>query len=433
MIRQRLTILRDLPVNDALEDKARETFRIFRSRSTGLYFVDNEGERGWDQPVFGAHFDSLFQGQGNLVPETVESFFSESSRDVYRYHYFPEIVQEAIDLSEMFQTLVLSYYGDDEGTDFVAVAEKGKLLRLRCKGDRQEIRRLSEEEARSVETEIHAERLSPDGEGGVEVFEYALLEGLYSGAASPEWSPNWRYIEGEIGRRVVFRSLWHAREDFPSDQMFRNAYLEFRETFGSDLKDPYYEPEDYELVTQVTVKKPRRPLWPVISNHVGRFLKRHPLSTGFVAVILIAGLFFERDETTSTANSFRENCEIVGGVYREDDAADEVSPGSGKRCEIGGELYARHELPSTGNVPVPVAVFLSTESCEPGVNRLCPALDGKVFAGEIAGFTFEPGRDGILVLDRQQLCDQISPGQCSDGSPAFEYSLRRTMGMGEGS
>lgn len=430
MIRQRLTVLRDLPESESLVREARQTFRIFRSQSNGLYFVDSEVERGSPNPVFGAHYDSLFRGADDPVPEIIEAFVADSSDRIGEFQFWPEMISEAIALSRTFQTRVLSYYGDDEGADFAAVAENGELLRLRFQGEREEIRKLSDDEARSVETEIHAERISPEDEGGVDVFEFAALEALYTGRAAPEWKPYWKYIEGEIGRRVVFRSLWHASSEFPSDQMFRNAYVEFNEAFGRQLKDPYYEPEDYELITEVTVKTPRVPIWPLLRRGLLRFLKRHPLSIGFVCLVIVAGLFADRAKETSTGNSFEENCEIVGGEYRRDREANAVSQGTGDRCAIGGELYTRYELPFTGDTPEPVAAYLSTVSCEPGRLELCPALDGKVFTGDIEGFTFEPGQNQILVLGRRILCEQTSPGRCADGSPAFEYSLRQAIPVG---
>ena len=67
---------------------------------------------------------------------------------------------------------------------------------------------------------------------------------------------------------------------------------------------------------------------------------------------------------------------------------------------------------------------------EAGGAELCPALDGKVFTGEIEGFTFEPGQDQILVLGRRALCEQTSPGRCANGSPAFEYTLRQAIPVG---
>lgn len=431
MIRQRLTVLRDLPDNETLVQEARQTFRIFRSQSNGLFFVDSEAERGSPNPVFGAHYDSLLRGADDPVPEIIEAFVAESSDRIGEFQYWPEMISEAIALSRTFKTRVLSYYGDDEGSDFAAVAENGELLRLRFQGEREEIRKLSDDEARSVETEIHAERISPENEGGVDVFEFTALEAVYSNKAAPEWKPYWKYIEGEIGRRVVFRSLWHASSEFPSDQMFRNAYVEFNEAFGRDLKDPYYEPEDYEHITEVTVKAPRVPVWPPLRRGLLRFLKRHPLSIGFVCLVIVAGLFADRTKETSTGNSFEENCEIVGGEYRRDRAANAVLQGSGDRCAIGGELYTRYELPFTGETPEPAAAYLSTVPCEAGGLELCPALDGKVFTGNIDGFTFEPGQNQILVLGRRILCEQTSPGRCADGSPAFEYSLRQAIPMGK--
>lgn len=427
MIRQRLTVLRDLPDDETLVQEARETFRIFRSQSNGLYFVDSEAERGSPNPVFGAHYDSPFRNADDPVPEIIEVFAAESSDRIGEFQYWPEMISEAIALSRTFQTRVLSYYGDDEGSDFAAVAENGELLRLRFQGEREEIRKLSDDEALAVETEIHAERISPEDEGGVDVFEFAALEALYTGNGGPQWAPYWKYVEGEIGRRVVFRSLWHLSSEFPSDSMFRNAYVEFKEAFGHDLKDPYYEPEDYELVTEVKVKKPRAPIWPPLRRRLLRFVKRHPLSIGFVCLVIVAGLFADRTKETSTGNSFEENCEIVGGEYRSVRAANDVSQGSGNRCEIGGELYTRYELPFTGETPEPVAAYLSTVSCEAGGLELCPALDGKVFTGDIEGFTFEPGQNQILVLGRRVLCEQTSPGRCADGSPAFKYSLRQAI------
>ena len=142
MIRQRLTVLCDLPDDETLVQEARQTFRIFRSQSNGLYFVDSEADRGAPIPVFGAHYDSLFRGADDPVPEIIEAFVAESSDRIGEFQYWPEMISEAIALSRTFRTRVLSYYGDDEGADFAAVAENGELLRLRFQGEREEIRNM---------------------------------------------------------------------------------------------------------------------------------------------------------------------------------------------------------------------------------------------------------------------------------------------------
>lgn len=437
MWHRRLTFFRDRPDPDKLRELTADNWRLFRVKDRDIWLLDRE-DAHVNTPIMGGYYDSLLSVPHMACAE-FDTFLEANAGRIEAYGVHRDILNEALYLSEVFNTLVLSSYSDDEDSDFVAVAREGRLLRLRFGPVRELVRQLPEDEARAVETEIgftdvSAKEIDPDR---VDVSEYECLEVLKSEGETLRFHPYSRYVEGHIGRQGVFRTLWHTPDDTIPNLLARNAHIELKDVFGLTFPDYPEDVEDFELMDQhqIQISLTRRLTNFVLSlggliGLAGRALiRKHPLKLIFGLMILAVMVFGPARSTddNSKLTPFDRACLSSGGEPMIDRALSRSSPGLGERCMVDGVRYPEHLIPSpTGETRV-LAVHISQQSCESDPDKVCILLEGEAFDGVIEGFVPKPGDRGVLLLDRTTMCDPVSAGVCADGSSAFRYVLRRQL------
>lgn len=437
MWRRRLTVFRDAPDLDLLKELSVANWRLFRFTPGNVYFL-NDDDPSNPSPILGSHYDSLIRVNKVACPE-FEAFLEANPGKLDKYSVHKEILHEALSLSDVFQTLVLSYYGDDESSDFVAIAENGVLKRLRVRKYVEKIRTLSDDEARAVDTEIHARNIGQNAldDDACDVSEYLVLELLKTEGREMRFEPYGRFVEGEIGRQVIFKELWQSPADTPFNLIFRNAHLELEHVFGFQLPD-YIDDiaDDFELVARHQISAAQG--WSQTFASLGGWLRKnsfklvksHPIISVMVLIIL-AGAIFGRDDTDRDDGppTFDSACREASGEPVVDSARNTMSPGYGERCVIDGLAYPDHLIPASAGDERVIAVHYRYVACSSDMTSSCFALEGEEFFGEIEGFEPVPNERGVALIYRTTLCDPTAPGICLSGSPAFRYRLQRKFSV----
>ncbi len=429
MLEIRITVLRDRPASDVLKKHTPNGYRLFLDTETNLYFLI-EGRKGRFAPSpFWGGYDPVL----NLPYEADTVFLDQFGKDHagtldYYTAIDPLMVQEAVALSEAFSTRVLCAYANDEDDDFAVVADKGELVRVRFEAGRRRGKRLDDATASKIDTEFQAVRIyrdtdSPDPENDG-VFEYTAYEGLQTEDQPLTLQPYWEYVEGEIGREVVFRTIRAIPDDSVPDLMFRNAFLEFEAAFNTASPD-FTNMADPDRFKEVAFKAPPKPsIFELAFKSLLRFVAyilakpKRMLAAGFILLVLLAGMFGEpRDDRTRTQIRFADDCEAVQGTVLGDDQ---------NLCRIGDRVYENWNLPGDVGESRPMAFVIgpSEVPCSDGSEQMCLQVNGKPLDLEIEGFTRIDGQPQIVFVDRLQRCDPKTDPNCSTPTEMFRFKRR---------
>ncbi|WP_333607072.1 hypothetical protein [Arsukibacterium sp.] len=440
MWRQRLTVFKDKPEISLLREMSTTSWRLYHVKDKAAWFLDAFAPEG-APPSLGAHYDSLIKIPDIICPE-FEAFLTEHPNKFDSFQIYREILHEAIFLSQMFNTQVLSSYSDDEESDFVAVAERGELKLLRFGCYTEEIRQLTHAEAFAVDSHITAMHVS-DKEidiNRIEVYEYLTYQAQKLPNTPIMLYPFHRYVEGLIGNLVVFKTLWSSSDTEPPNLIFRNAHITLRDQFAVVLPDYTADIDDFELIAQYRFRPSLRTVTAKILGDLLRFLhkrlKKHPLtilSSLMLLIIMVFGPNRALDENHSNKNSFEGSCLASGGEPRIDKSLSKITPGLGKRCVIAGLSYPEHLIPAVAGDTRVIAVHYSQAPCQADQRQDCMLLDGAEFHEVIAGFTPQPDTRGVLLLNRTTLCNKTGPAECAADAPVFHYQLQRQLLVSSGS
>ncbi len=407
---------------------------MFKHRPSGVYFLDLPGDT--ETP-----FEQLID-EAVLQPEKAYdiSFLTafkkanpELMHDVILHDY---VVEDALWVSEIFQTSVLSSYANDEDCDFLAVAENGKLKRLRIKAGRRELRQLGEDEARAIITEIAAVKILPD-EDDDGVFEYEDFEALQSEDEPLRLLPYHRYFEGELSRQAIFKTLSSEPGNYIPNLMFRNIHIEFQEVFGHEAPD-FFDPQsqDFELVSSFSPDP--NPAGNILRFIAGVLVLPFALTgalvlklfgnkrsgqglkviIGGLVLALIAFSYFLGPEGPPETDGFEAQCLSQGGEAK-----------SEKSCEIDGQNFTKMDLPGeTGDLTkLGVTVSADKAPCKTNPGQ-CLLIDEAVFEGTIKAFSHKPGVKSLVIIERRQLCHPFRDADCSIET-AYAYEAVRQIDL----
>ena len=434
---QRLTVFGDAPDPDVLRSVLLDPCRLFRSQSTGAWFLETKDKYNEKRPQLGGYYDSMFRLEGPFDLEGLKAFESANAEHKESFHIHYECVREAIFASRLFQTVVLSSYSDDEADDFVAVAKNGVLTHVRFAGYREVVRTLSASEAADTETEIHAVRMDLPGKPVEDepTCEYQAYEARISPESELGWHPYWRYIEGELNANAIFKTLSQDPPDVPGNLMFRAAHLEFRNLFGSLIPDHYDGKDDFELIAEI-VPPHLSPLRRTVRT-ITKFALGLPLVCAKLFVFSIkrywkyalvlaalAGLSIFRSTlppSEDALNNFKfvDHCRSLGGQLEKREGYSGLT--GRDQCRVGDLVYLEHELPGQTGEVRRIAGTLEKKPCEPGSGEACLFFNGVRLDASLETADIAVGDVVITALRRTQVCDYSEPGICDDGRPVFEY------------
>lgn len=422
MLEIRLTVFRDKPSPELLKAHAPAGYYLFWDNKTQTYFLTT-GEPGRFAPSpFWAGYDPILDLPLDFDTSYLKAF-KKAHSDLFDDTLIHEdIIKEAVALSKAFATRVLCVYSNDEACDFAVTAENGRLLRLRFQAGREQGKRLEDGKAKSIDTEIEAVRLYPDkvdpeNDG---VFEYTAYEVIQTEESPPTLRPYWVYLEGEINRRAVFRTVKYEPEDMASGMLFRNGFLEFEEAFGvvppdfTDMADPERFKQN---AFQPPPKKSKPPFLSKLFLGIEKYFLAKPkrmLWTAGIVLILALGIFGEREEKPQLITEFEKYCMAAGGSP--------VSPKS-PECRIGNQIYENWNLPGEKNERRIMVLIIApeTEPCETDPAKACLRANGAVFEAEIEGFTFTQGKAQIVPVERIRLCDPKTEEDCEQLTQRYQF------------
>jgi len=239
MLQLRLTVLRDKPDPELLNEHANNGYHLYRDGETGLFFLEDGYCDDFQMSGFGSEYNRNLDIPFELDKSALKSFKKANKKLLGDTILHYEILKDALALSQTFSTRVLCVYSNDEDCDFAVTAENGELLRLRFKAGLEQGKRVDDEIARQIKTEIQATRILADGEepDPDEVHEYTAYEVLQTQNRPLALKPYWRFREGEIGGQVIFDTLSADPEGTEPSLLFRNAFLEFENAFGKTPPD----------------------------------------------------------------------------------------------------------------------------------------------------------------------------------------------------
>ncbi len=135
MLRQYITILETQPNGDLLREYLPKTgFRVFYEKHTDLYYLDSPDNDTPKLPNFGngGGYETVLHYKNSYHVQFIEQFVREQikAKNLHKHQFDSDLVQDALFLSDIFQTKVFCAYHDDEDTDMVAIAENGNLKKL---------------------------------------------------------------------------------------------------------------------------------------------------------------------------------------------------------------------------------------------------------------------------------------------------------------
>lgn len=434
---QRLTVFRDEPDSEILRSVLEDSCRLFRSQSTGAYFLEKSAKHNEKQPMLGGYYGSMFNLEGPFDFSKLEAFEAANAEHKSSFSIHYDIVKEAIFASRVFQTEVLSSYSNDENDDFVAIARNGELTHLRFEGYRNVVRILSAEEAQNTETEFHAVRLDLPGKivEDEPVCEYEAFEARMSPDTDLGWHPYWRYVAGELNAQVIMRTLSEHPSDVPGNLMFRMAQLEFRNLFGNLITDPYIEKDDYTLVAEYVPSRLsflRRTIRAVSGLFLGFLLGLTKLFLFLIekywkyilALLVLVALGLLRSKLPPGEENLR-NFKFADYCGRLDGRLEKREGYSGMtgrdQCRIGDLVYLEHELPGHVGEVRRIAGTLEKNMCEEDAAESCLFFNGALLDAPITNADIALGDIVITALRRTQVCDYRATGVCEDGRSVFEY------------
>ncbi len=109
-------------------------FCVFYERQTNLYYLNASDGDHPKRPNFGspAGYETVLKYKASYDLDILKQFVRQQIKAgaLYKYQFDTDIVQDALFLSDTFQTRVFCAYHDDEDTDCVALCNKGFLEKL---------------------------------------------------------------------------------------------------------------------------------------------------------------------------------------------------------------------------------------------------------------------------------------------------------------
>lgn len=426
MLQIRITVLRDKPASDILKDHAVNGYYLFHDTETNLYFLcDGYIGRFAPSPFWGG-YDPALNLSCEFDTSYLDRFKDEHSKELEYYTDIdPLIVKDAIALSEKFSTRVLCAYANDEADDFAVTAENGELVSLRFKAGRRQGKRIDDEIARDIDTDIHAVRIHPDTDNQDDdgVFEYTAYEAIQTQDKPLSLHPYFKYMEGEIQRQVIFKEISSEPESVTPTLLFRNAFLEFEAAFGQKSPD-FTDIADPGRFQKIDFKAPPKPSnLERALNALTRFTDyllaspKRILVTAFILFVLAAGIFGDRDDRTRTQIDFADKCSSAGGDVVGDDQ---------DLCIIGNNVYRYWNLPGEKDERRSMAFVIGSTMipCMRDKAEMCLSVNGEPFGHDIEGFTFVEGQTQILFVERVQICDPGTDDNCTSSAEMFQFRTR---------
>ena len=436
---QRLTVFRDVPDLELLRSVLGDSCRLFKSKSANAYLLETVDKHNETRPMLGGYYDSPFNLEGPYDLETLETFEAENAEYKGEFQIDHHIVKEAIFVSRVFQTEVLSSYSNDEEDDYVAVAKNGILTHLRFNGFHKTIRTLSRDEAASIESEFPAVRMDPPGQEVEDqpVCEYEAYEGRMSPDHDLSWHPYWRYIEGELDGHVVFKSLSCDPPELEGNLMFRNAHIEFQNLFGRIIPDPYDEPDDFELLAEIvpphltTARRMLRMFAGLAVGSVSVFWKlckfivrkywKYLLGLAVLVMIGIVQSKLPPSEEDLRKLKFSDHCKRADGKLEPRAGYSGLTGNS--QCRVGGEVYLAHNLPGDMEEVRRIPGMLEKKNCDDGTNQTCLFFDEVRLDWPVKGADLEIGETKLTAIKRTQHCEYNDTDLCDDGRSVFEFEV----------
>lgn len=167
MLRQYITILETQPNGDLLREyKPKTGFRVFYEKHTDLYYLDSPNDDNPKLPSFGSYggYVTVLRHKNSYDIHLIEQFIREQikAKNLYKHQFDSDVVQDALFLSDTFQTRVFCAYHDDEDTDIVAIANKGTLDKLCLSAISHEKHEMEEEHFEIIYKPKEAPRLEKE-------------------------------------------------------------------------------------------------------------------------------------------------------------------------------------------------------------------------------------------------------------------------------
>jgi len=425
MLQLRITVLRDKPDPELLNEHPNNGYHLYRDGETGLFFLEDGYCDDFQMSGFGSEYNRNLNIPFELDKSALKSFKKANKKLLGDTILHYEILKDALALSQTFSTRVLCVYSNDEDCDFAVTAENGELLRLRFKAGREQGKRVDDEIARQIKTEIQATRILADGEelDPDEVHEYTAYEVLQTQNRPLALKPYWRFREGEIGGQVIFDTLSADPEGTEPSLLFRNAFLEFENAFGKTPPDfTDMQPENrFQLIEAQPAQKSLR-ISPLAV--LGAIFRRPKLLLGIGAglFVLYVGLFGDDSPPTAKENTFASHCMKAGGT---------INGEHKNKCDLDGRIYRNWNLPGQkGERRIMILeIGPNKADCTGLIKRECLIVDSELFYDHIEGFTFRPGQEQIVPVERIQTCDPEISNDCpQDGSI---YKFKQLLDLGK--
>ena len=264
----RLTVLRDAPAIEILNQHAPYGYTLFHDTLTDVYFLTNAEIDNFELDGFGSDYDPVLN-IGSDYDTSYLKEFKTAHRDIMRGQLIhDDIVLDAIALSNLFSTRVLSVYSNDEACDFAAIAENGRLIRLHFEAGRDDGEKVTEATIRDIASKLSDSpiviEIKDSAPKSNDVRRYKAYEALQTETKPLKLYPYWEYYEGNIGRRGICETI-SLTDDKSATQtsaynmpvMYRNALLGFEKAFEKTAPDFTDIPEKnrYKLVASKAPEK----------------------------------------------------------------------------------------------------------------------------------------------------------------------------------
>ena len=196
MITLRVIALKDEPNQALLSQLARFSCRLFKTHDSGPFYLDVPSGSEGQYPEFGDFHGAFAHDPDKIDFSFLDTFKSKHQNRLRDVTLHKDIITDAVYLSSVFQTRVLSGYSNDEGDDWAVVAENGRLLRLRFRAEQEVTGDVSPERLRKSKTEIHATRVLPEPNeaDSDNAYEYTVCEAIKTEGAELSFQPFWRFF-----------------------------------------------------------------------------------------------------------------------------------------------------------------------------------------------------------------------------------------------
>lgn len=428
MIELRITVLRDKPASERLDEYAANGYNLFLDTNTDLFFLTDGAVDNAKFDDFGNEYDRVLDIPFNYDWSYLKTFKAKHKDLLKHTIIHDEILIDALALSKALSTRVLCVYSNNEDCDFAVTAENGKLLRLRFKAGQRQGKQVDDDVAGQIKTEIHATRILMDGEEPDDgVFEYTAFEALQTADKSLALYPFWHFREGEIGGQVIFDTISSKPEGTAPNLFFRNAFLEFEKAFGKPPPDFTEMPEENRFRRIAYQGPPKVPAIAVALNFVKSLLtliissRKATLWTLGIVIILATVIFGSDKEQPNSKTTFAHYCATAGGA---------ISGAFDSECAIDNITYRNWNLPGEKGERRVMILKIGPEQvpCTDVAPRKCLMVDGEQFFDHIEGFTFRPGKEQIVPVERIQICVPKPSNDCPQDAGIFQFTQLIDLG-----